>query len=314
MELTIFNSVYDNKTHRRMKFDSWESFVDLLEKLSGQPGYKPKKGERPKFASPLISPAIFDPGATRSNASVSHWAGWAALDIDDWTPEGLEHLNENLRHITHVRYSTSSSTEYKPKFRLVFRLDSYVERDSIRAVWYALNKEFSELGDPQTKDLSRMFYVPAVYPNAYNFFDRHDLGSQGAIIVSELLRRHPLPVHYSRNSFMDKLPEHIQKKMTEYKKTKLNNTNIRWTSFRDCPFVNSDLVTEYATAQSNWYHKMYKILVSIASRAISRGYPITPDEISALARQIDDSTGGWYKNRPLELEAARAIEFSLRTV
>ena len=35
--------------------------------------------------------------------------------------------------------------------------------------WYALNKELGDIGDPQTKDLSRMYYVPGKYEGAYNF-------------------------------------------------------------------------------------------------------------------------------------------------
>ena len=43
-------------------------------------------------------------------------------------------------------------------------------------------------------------------------------------------------------------------------------------------------------------------------------YPITPEEISKLCKEIDNDTGGWYKNRPLNLEAARAIDFSLKSI
>ncbi len=57
---------------------------------------------------------------------------------------------------------------------------------------------------------------------------------------------------------------------------------------------------------------MYSIMVSIAANAIKRKYPITPDEVSKLCIEIDQDTGGWYKNRPLVLEAARAIDYALK--
>ena len=76
--LTIFKSIYDNKTHRQLSFDTWDAFEGLLYKLSDQPGYKPKKDER-KDGSALISPAVFPTGTTRANANVSVWGGWAAL-------------------------------------------------------------------------------------------------------------------------------------------------------------------------------------------------------------------------------------------
>lgn len=310
MEFTIFQSVFDNKTHRRGKCLTWEKFVSLLRGISYQEGYKPKKGER-KEGSPLISPALFKEGTTRANANVTFWAGWAALDVDDWTDEGLKLLYEKLKNYTHVRYSTSSSTEEKPKFRLVLCLDRYVKAEEIRHLWYALNKEFAELGDPQTKDLARMFYVPAKYPGAYNFFEELNLGEKGKLNVSELLAKYPFEDNSNR-TIMSRLPESIQKKILEYRNANLTNTNIRWSSYRDCPFVNQELVREYATTQSDWYRKMYQIMVSISSKAIKRGYPITPQEVASLCKQIDLATGNWYKNRPFEVEAARAIEFSLR--
>jgi hypothetical protein len=66
ISLTLFKSIFDNKTHRKMKFDSLESFEKLLYDLSKQPGYKPKKGEF-KDGSPLISPATFQQETTRAN-------------------------------------------------------------------------------------------------------------------------------------------------------------------------------------------------------------------------------------------------------
>ena len=40
-------------------------------------------------------------------------------------------------------------------------------------------------------------------------------------------------------------------------------------------------------------------------------YPITSSEIATLAREIDADTGCWYKNRPLEMEAQRALDYAL---
>ena len=54
-------------------------------------------------------------------------------------------------------------------------------------------------------------------------------------------------------------------------------------------------------------------MVSIASKALRRGYPVTPNQIETLCKEIDSETGGWYKHRPLGLEAARALEFALKS-
>ena len=50
-------------------------------------------------------------------------------------------------------------------------------------------------------------------------------------------------------------------------------------------------------------------MVSIAANAIKKSYPITAHEIAELWKEIDNETGQWYDNRPLEKEADRAIEF-----
>ena len=307
--LTIFKNIFDNKTHRTMKFDTLESFEKLLYELSSQPGYKPKKGER-KQGSPLITPSTFHKDTTRSNVNVIQWNGWAALDVDDY--EGtFEETIEKFKKNYFICYSSASSTKEKPKFRMVLPLTESVPADKLRHFWYALNHEFGSVGDAQTKDVSRMYYVPAQYPNAHNFIFTN---KADRINPNELMDRHEF-VSGFRNSFEDKMPDAIREKIAEYKKTKLTNSNFTWGSYRDCPFVNKQLVLEYRNiSDSGWYHKMFQIMVSISSRAMRAQYPITPEEVSKLCKEIDNDTGGWYKNRPLNLEAARAIDFSLKSI
>lgn len=303
---TIFKSIFDNKTNRRMDFHSWNAFEDLLFKLSGQPGYKPKKDER-KLGSPLISPALFKPGSTRSNANVVAWGGWAALDVDDYEGTHLDALKV-FSDYRHVHYSSASSTLLKPKFRVVLPLSRVVDAKEIRHLWYALNKEFKSLGDPQTKDLSRMYYVPAQYPDSFQFIE----SNPGPFLdPTEIMKKH-VYVEPVRSGLSDTLPDHIREKILEYRKEKLNNTNIRWSGYRDCPFVNRDNVTRYFGIQNGgWYKQMYSIMLGIASKAIRSGYPINPSEIASLCREIDAETGNWYKNRNMEAEASRAIEYVL---
>ena len=74
--LTLFKSIFDNKTHKRMDFSSYAQFEQLLFELSRQ--------KRPdKKSAPLITPAIYNPDTTRANENVICWAGWCAVDVDD---------------------------------------------------------------------------------------------------------------------------------------------------------------------------------------------------------------------------------------
>jgi hypothetical protein len=292
-----------------MEFTSLESFEKLLYDLSKQPGYKPKKGER-KDGSPLITPSSFQQGTTRANRNVTQWNGWAALDVDDYDGS-FEETIEKFKKNYFICYSSASSTKEKPKFRVILPLTSSVPAEKIRHFWYALNHEFGSVGDAQTKDLSRMYYVPAQYPNAYNFIFTNKAPLLDPV---ELMERHSF-VNGFKSTFEDRMPEHIREKIAEYKKDKLTNTNVHWSSYRDCPFVNKQLVSEYRTiADTGWYAKMYQIMTSIAMRALRSKYPITPDQIARLCKEIDTETGGWYKNRPMTLEAARAIDYSMKNV
>jgi hypothetical protein len=57
---------------------------------------------------------------------------------------------------------------------------------------------------------------------------------------------------------------------------------------------------------------MYQIMVAIAGHAISKGYPISANEIAEMCQQFDSETGNWYENRPLIKEADRALEYVYR--
>lgn len=302
ISLTLFNSIFDNKTDKRMDLSDWEQFENLLYDLSNIK-------RKDKKDAQLISPATYKPNTTRANANVVSWAGWAAVDVDDHVFEGnLEReLYNRYGNWYYTCYSTASSTIDHPKFRLIFPLKASVKSNRIKSFWYALNTELGSIGDRQTKDLSRMYYIPAFYAGANNFIFTNSAGSW--IDPDALMDKHPLPQKQGATLF-DRLPEEMQKTIIQHRKDQMENRTIKWTSIHDCPFVNKSLITEYkATTGTGWYHLMYRIMVSIAANAIKREYPITVHEVVQLCKELDMETGNWYDNRPLDKEAERAIEF-----
>lgn len=310
ISLTLFKSQFDNKTHRRLNLDNFEVFQLLLEDLSKQP----KKGKKD---AELISPAVYNDGTTRSNKNVLCWAGWCAVDVDDIDVDGdIKNYVQNIVDgWKYVCYSTASSRKDKPKFRLVFELDQDIKTDDIRHFWFALQTELGDLGDKQCKDLSRMYYIPAQYQDAYNFFFT---GDGTPIDVQALLDKHPY-VEKSKMSgnFLDRLPPELADQVVKHRKSMMESrkNDIHWTSYHDCPFWPKRLATEYQSITSTgWYHKMYQIMVAVAAKAISKEYPITAQEIAYMCKQFDMETGGWYENRPLDLEADRALEYAYRNV
>jgi hypothetical protein len=164
-----------------------------------------------------------------------------------------------------------------------------------------------------------MYYVPAHYPNAYNFI----FTNTGSFISpSALMDKHPFIVQQSAAAtFMDRLPAEVQKKVLAHREELLKgkaNYDYEWTSYRDCPFVSRKLINDYtAIAHSDGsgrYSMIYKIMSSIACNAIKKRYPITSSQIAELIRQLDRDTSRRYQKRPLQVEAERALEYAYKTV
>ena len=306
ISLTVFKSIYDNKTNNRLNFKDFDRFETALYKLAE----KPLAG---KSDAVLMSPATYLPDTTRANRNVVNWQGWCAIDVDDHSfTEDLENeLAVVLRPFYYICYSTASSTKSIPKFRLVFPISREINVTEIKSFWYAINTRLGELGDPQTKDLSRMYYVPANYAGAYNFIFTH-IGDY--LNPDELMKEFPMQEKQG-GSFMDRLPEEMQKAVIAHRKDAMDNYEVQWTGYIDCPFFPRKLANEYKTiSNTGWYHKMYQIMVATASNAVKKKYPITASEVATLCRQLDDESGSWYSNRPLEKEADRAIEYVYRNI
>ena len=306
ISLTLFNSIFDNKTQQKLTFENFDSFEKALYGLA-QRKIKSKKD------APLMSPAQYKPDTTRKNDNVTMWSAWCAVDVDDFKYEGdlYGNLRTRFGNYKFVCYSTASSTQSFPKFRLVFPLTKTVPAEKIRHFWFALQTELGDLGDKQTKDLSRMYYIPAKYDNAFNFI----FSNSGNYIDPDMvMNKHPYR-QKSGNSFFDRLPEDMQKEIIQHRKSKLDNSNINWSSYKNCPFFPKQMVTEYKMiSNTGWYHKMYQIMVATAGNAIKNKYPITAQEITTLCRELDIDTGNWYKSRPMEKEADRALEYVYKNI
>jgi len=307
ISLTLFKSIFDNKTKEKLTFKDFDSFEQALYGLS-------ERRIASKKDAPLMSPACYKPDTTRANDNVTMWSGWCAVDVDDFKYEGdlYDNLRTKFGSYKFVCYSTASSTQSLPKFRIVFPLTKNVQAEKIRHFWFALQTILGEVGDKQTKDLSRMYYIPAKYDNAFNFIFSND----GAPIDPDVVMT-KVPYRQKNNSsnFFDRLPEDMQKEIIQHRKSKLDNTNINWSSYTNCPFIPKQMVTEYKLINNTgWYHKMYQIMVATAGNAVKNKYPITAQEITSLCRELDIDTGNWYKSRPMEKEADRALEYVYKNI
>ena len=317
LKTTIFRHKRDIKTSHIVSKRSWKKFVDFLQELSKLP--------YTKNTAPLISPAIYKPGSTRSNDSVIAWAGWSAMDIDNHPFENVEQIRNFIEgkhpNKSYICYSTARSSIEKPKFRFIFPLDEWMtDSIKIRKYWFSLNKEFSEFADKQTKDVSRMYYIPANYSEStYNFFIYKTDGE--FFNADSLIKKHRADEFFALStgaSFLDMLPEKMRESVIAHRQTQLkaNGKYYSWTSYKDCPFVKKDQVELYRNIvllnAAGRYLQLYNLMVSIAATAVTMQYPITAGELSDLIRQIDNDIDGYYKNRKINVEVARAISFVYR--
>lgn len=293
---TLFESLFDTKTDKQISLPDFEHFEQVLYNLAK----KPRKGKKD---AELMSPAVYLPGTTRKNDNVTAWGGWCAVDVDDYQGDISDY---KVSDYYYVCYSTASSTDEQPKFRLVFPLTKSISKDKIKHFWFAINKELGEVGDIQTKDLSRMYYIPGKYKDANNFIFTNTGPKVDPI---ELMNKWEY-VEPSSNTMFDKLPKKMQEAMMSHLKNNLNNTEVKWTGYKDCPFFPRKLEQEYKTISgTGWYHKMYQIMVALAGNAIQAKYPINAKEIAYLCRELDLETGNWYEKRNLDTEAERALEY-----
>ena len=313
---TIFRSKKDTATERTIEKRSWSKFVKFLSDLS--------ELEYTKQTAPLISPAIYKPGTTRSNANVEAWAGWCAIDIDKHpfkTRTDIEsYMKKSHKDKGYVCYSTARSSKEHPKFRLIFQLDEWIkERQTIQKFWFSLNKELNEFVDKQTKDVSRMFYIPAKYTESTNSFFWSVEGNP--ISPFYLIKKHKADEFFAPSggsSFLDLIPEKMKESVINYRQNQLkaNGKYYSWTSYKDCPFVKKESIEEYRsivlTQADGRYRHLYQLMVSIAAVAVLKQYPITSGEVQDLVLQIDNDIDGYYKTRKIHVEAERAIAFVYR--
>lgn len=301
----MFKNQYDTRTSRRIELNDFDALESLLRKLS-------TVKHKTKRSANLISPAVYKEGTKRSNANVIEWAGWAAIDVDSWKIEGDVEtaVRKKFGKYRFVCYSTASSTPAQPKFRLVFALIRRVPADEVRQLWFSMNTMAGFVVDRQTKDVSRMFYVPGDYAEKKDPLQFIFSGDGEYLDPRKLMDEFPPPPPTPSN-FFDRLPPEVQAQVIEHRKAALTNTSYSWTSYRDCPFWPKEVATEYRTVTDDHYFVMYRIMVGIAGSAVRRKYPITPHQIAQLCQEFHRDTGrhSWSDKRNFETEAERALEF-----
>ena len=138
---------------------SWEQLKELLSFHEENPD---------KQAGSLWSPVEYDAGTTRGNRNV-RFVEALVVDMDS---EAFD--NARLDGLEWFAYSTYSHRLDDPHYHLVLPLAEKVPASLWRVVWEELHHKINLIGDPQTKDAARIFYLPQHAPDQpFEFHEGH---------------------------------------------------------------------------------------------------------------------------------------------
>ncbi len=184
------------------EFDSFREFYEVYKNHEYNPTM-PKNFKTP-HPSELFAPAIFT-GGQRNLASVEH-VTMAYVDIDKVPQEQFLETLKKLQAYEFWTYSTWSSGWYTSdryttksgkksplhltlmpeaeraactrlvSARIVLALDQEVPAAQWPACWHGLNHKLAGIMDPQTKDASRMYYLPVAYEPSEHVFSGYNEG------------------------------------------------------------------------------------------------------------------------------------------
>ena len=148
-EVSLYAHARDNRPQRRRV--SWRALCQSLTT------FRVLRIED-KRSCPAWSPAVFPPGATRSSAAVLALS-CIVLDLDDGDHARALAAWEDVPRIAHT---TWSHTDDAPRLRLVVPLAAPVPAKWWPRVWHWAHRRSGLVADPKCKDLSRLYFVPAV--------------------------------------------------------------------------------------------------------------------------------------------------------
>jgi hypothetical protein len=116
----------------------------------------------------LWSPVEYYPSTTRGNRNV-RFIEALVVDMD-----GESFREARLDGLEWFAYSTYSHSDSDPHYHLVLPLAERVPAGLWRAVWEGLHQRLNLIGDPQTKDPARLFYLPQHAPGqTFEFHEGH---------------------------------------------------------------------------------------------------------------------------------------------
>ena len=251
--------------------------------------------DKDQFKIPALYPTVYaDDAFRKSKDNVIGYGSWTAVDIDHvMTFDALKAFFLE-HHLDGCLYTTTSHSMEDPRVRGVFLLNREIELSEFDEFWYALNEFFGKTLDPQTKNINRIYYVPAKW-NDDALFERV-IGKE--LDVDALLCKFPYP-------YKDiVISSEIVKSKIDHIRSNLKPTGSSWSA--------DNAITEAMTSRflsSREGGRLFKLEVAIAKRALWMRYPITASEVESIALSYDKITTGKRRQNTLQ-EAQHALSIA----
>jgi len=300
MRFSFFSSSFSNEPQTADM--PWDNFINTMRTISEVKGHKPYKGEYTEQG--MISSAIYAPNTKRGNKNVLGW-DMVLLDIDSGIDlNSLDQLVLDLDY-NFLIYSSPSCTKDHIKIRLCLELHEFAPKEVLSQLWFAVNAMLGNIVDKQTKDKSRMMYVPARYDNTEDYYHIFIECYKDKLNWEELINKYPSPKENEKYHLKNKLS--LLKRKIYVKTNKLPCFNIQ---AKKCPFCYDNMIDEYRLTPAGEHHlALYRFMIKVCYNAKRINYPLSIDELVDMARQLDDLDGSFYNDKKFYDSAQDAIEY-----
>lgn len=278
---------------------SWSELCELLRDLSAVARHPSEK----QTCTPAIFPTVFRPGSTAKTVdNVDCLGSWFGVDIDYHL--GFDDLLRIMEALgcPYVIHTTTRHRDDEPHLRALFEIGREVQMEEFPEVWASMNQMFGGVLDPPTKNINRIFICPARWMGSDARFRYRTDGIP--LSVEWLLESFPVAVSDHSvmgtsevNSKMDLLRRNLREEQWD----------IDFSTHEGHRFVSPKMVERFKTAHEGG--RLYRLMVQIAIRALTFGYPITPFEIERLALSLDTMVTGKKRKGSLT-EAQHALNWA----
>lgn len=157
LTISLFKNVRDNGPKQHTL--EWSAFCDTY--------FAKHQILKVKENGPAWSPACYPAGATRLKEKVEY-ISCAVFDVEHHEP--FEALQDKLVGCAYIAHSSYRHTPEDPRYRIVLPLVKPVDADAWDATWDRLNHWLGGINDPQTKDASRLYFLPSMPDGAEGHF------------------------------------------------------------------------------------------------------------------------------------------------